>query len=149
MAETGFDAMANALGIDYGRRRMGLSFADELGIAFPLDAVPGVDEPGCFDALALVVQERQPSLFVLGYPLNMDGSAGPRALEVDEFAEELERRFALPVEKVDERLTTYQAESDANQSGRRRKNRGEVDSIAATLILRDYLDSHAAASDES
>ena len=44
--------MANALGIDYGRRRMGLSFADELGVAFPLDAVPGVDEPGCFDALA-------------------------------------------------------------------------------------------------
>ena len=141
--------MANALGIDYGQRRIGLSFADELGVAFPLDPVPGVEEPGCFDALAVVVSERKPDLFVLGYPLNMDGSVGTRAREVDAFAEELERLFALPVEKVDERLTTYQAESDANQGGgRRRKNRGEVDSIAATLILRDYLDSRDAASDE-
>ena len=141
--------MANALGIDYGQRRIGLSFADELGVAFPLDPVPGVEEPGCFDALAVVVSERKPDLFVLGYPLNMDGSVGTRAREVDAFAEELERRFALPVEKVDERLTTYQAESDANQGGGgRRKNRGEVDSIAATLILRDYLDSRDAASDE-
>lgn len=141
--------MVNALGIDYGRRRIGLSFADELGVAFPLDPVPGVEEPGCFDALTEVVGERKPDLFVLGYPLNMDGSVGTRAREVDAFAEKLERRFALPVEKVDERLTTYQAESDANQSGgRRRKNRGEVDSVAATLILRDYLDSRDAASDE-
>ena len=141
--------MANALGIDYGQRRIGLSFADELGVAFPLDPVPGVEESGCFDALAVVVSERKPDLFVLGYPLNMDGSVGTRAREVDAFAEELERRFALPVEKVDERLTTYQAESDANQGGGgRRKNRGEVDSIAATLILRDYLDSRDAASDE-
>ena len=96
--------MANALGIDYGQRRIGLSFADELGVAFPLDPVPGVEEPSCFDALAVVVSERKPDLFVLGYPLNMDGSVGTRAREVDAFAEELERRFALPVEKVDERL---------------------------------------------
>ena len=140
--------MANALGIDYGRRRIGLSFADELGVALPLDPVPGVEESGCFDALAEVVGERKPDLFVLGYPLNMDGSVGTRAREVDAFAEELERRFALPVEKVDERRTTYQAEIDANQrGGRRRKNRGEVDSVAATLILRDYLDSRGTASD--
>ena len=117
--------MGNALGIDYGRRRMGLSFADELGVALPLNAVPGVEEPGCFEALTEVVRERTPNLFVVGYPLNMDGSVGARAREVDAFAEELERRFALPVEKVDERLTTYQAESDARAVGRpRRKNRG-------------------------
>jgi putative Holliday junction resolvase len=141
--------MVNALGIDYGRRRIGLSFADDLSVAFPLDPIPGAEEPRCFDALAEVVGERKPDLFVLGYPLNMDGSVGTRAREVDTFAEELERRFALPVEKVDERLTTYQAESYVNQSGgRRRKNRGEVDSVAATLILRDYLDSRDAASDE-
>lgn len=142
MAKAGLEGMANALGIDYGRRRMGLSFADELGVAVPLKAVPGVEEAGCFEALGEVVGERKPDLFVLGYPLNMDGSAGSRAREVDAFAEELVRRFALPVEKVDERLTTYQAESDAKATGRRRrKNQGEVDSAAATLILRDYLES--------
>ena len=134
--------MGNALGIDYGRRRMGLSFADELGVAMPLNAVPGMEEPRCFEALAEVVRERKPDLFVVGYPLNMDGSVGSRAREVDAFAAELEQRFALPVEKVDERLTTYQAESDLRQTRRRRrKNRGELDSSAAALILRDYLES--------
>lgn len=141
--------MANALGIDYGRRRIGLSFADELGIAFPLDAIPGVDESGCFDALVAIVRERKPELLVLGYPYNMDGSMGTRTREVDAFAEELERRFTLPIEKFDERLTTYQAEKDISQAGgARRKNRGEVDSQAATLILRDFLDSRDAASNE-
>lgn len=136
--------MSNALGIDYGRRRMGLSFADELGVAMPLQAVPGVDESGCFAALAEVVRNRNPVLFVVGYPLNMDGSVGSRAKEVDAFVDELERRFSLPVEKVDERLTTYQAKEDLRKTpseSRRRKNRGEVDSAAATLILRDFLES--------
>mgnify|MGYP003954418723 FL=1 len=141
MANSGLDNMANALGIDFGHRRMGLSFADELGIPVPLEAVPGIDEPSCFDALRKVVEQRKPDLFVLGYPLNMDGSRGPRAREVEAFAEELVRRFALPVEKVDERLTTYQAKSDMSPTRRRRRNRGEVDSVAATLILRDYLES--------
>ena len=134
--------MSNALGIDYGRRRMGLSFADELGVAMPLNAVPGMEEPSCFEALAEVIRERKPDLFVVGYPLNMDGSVGSRAREVDAFAEKLEQRFALPVEKVDERLTTYQAASDLRQTKRRRRqNRGELDSSAAALILRDYLES--------
>ncbi|MFP6854937.1 MAG: Holliday junction resolvase RuvX [Opitutales bacterium] len=133
--------MSNMLGIDYGRRRMGLSFADELGVAVPLQAVPGSEESGCFEALSLVVAARKPDLFVLGYPLNMDGSKGTRAREVDAFAEELALRFSLPVEKVDERLTTYQVLNDTKRSGRRRKNRGEVDSAAATLILSDYLES--------
>ncbi|MBO93740.1 MAG: Holliday junction resolvase RuvX [Opitutales bacterium] len=134
--------MANALGIDYGRRRMGLSFADELGVAMPLDALPGVEEPRCFETLAEVVRERNPDLLVVGYPLNMDGTVGSRAREVDAFVKELEQRFALPVEKVDERLTTYQAKTDAKATKRRRrKNRGELDSSAAALILRDYLES--------
>ena len=140
--------MSNALGIDYGRRRMGLSFADELGIAMPLQAVPGVEETGCFDALTEVVRNRKPTLFVVGYPLNMDGSVGSRAKEVDAFVDELERRFSLPVEKVDERLTTYQAKQDLRKTAagsRKSKNRGELDSAAATLILRDFLESRSMA----
>ena len=136
--------MSNALGIDYGRRRIGLSFADELGVAMPLRAVPGVEEAGCFDALAEVVRIRKPSFLVVGYPLNMDGTEGTRAKEVDAFVEELKRRFFLPVEKLDERLTTYQAQDDLGKTktkSRREKNRGEVDSAAATLILRDFLES--------
>ncbi|MFP6899712.1 MAG: Holliday junction resolvase RuvX [Opitutales bacterium] len=134
--------MANLLGIDYGRRRMGLSFADELGVAIPLKAVPGVEETECLEALAEVVRERNPDFFVIGYPLNMDGSIGSRALEVDAFIEKLQQLFALPIEKVDERLTTYQAKSDAKGiGGRRGKIPGELDSAAATLILRDYLES--------
>ena len=75
------------LGIDYGTKRMGLAWADELGIALPLGAIPGVKSKGCWDELRQVVKDRGVSCFVIGYPLHMDGSVGKRAKEVDQFVE--------------------------------------------------------------
>ena len=134
--------MPNYLGIDYGRKRIGLAFADELGVAIPISAIPGVELEGSLEELGNVVNNREADELVVGYPLNMDGSVGSRALEVDAFIEELHQLFALPVKKVDERLTTYQAKSDQKGvRGRRGKIPGELDSAAATLILRDFLES--------
>lgn len=129
------------LGIDYGTRRIGLGYGDDIGVATPLPALVQADAEQRWVALAQVVRDRRITDLVLGYPYNMDGTAGFKAKEVDAFAEELRARFGLPVHLVDERLTSYEAEATIAK-GRRRDLRasGLVDSRAATIILQDFLD---------
>lgn len=128
------------LGIDYGTRRIGLSYGDELGVATPLPALIEADEAKRWVALAGIVKQRRATDLVLGYPFNMDGSVGFKAKEVDAFAARLRAEFGLPVHLVDERLTSYEAESSIAKSKRREvRASGIVDSRAATLILQDFL----------
>ncbi|HWA11131.1 MAG TPA: Holliday junction resolvase RuvX [Opitutaceae bacterium] len=129
------------LGIDYGTKRIGLSFGDDLGVATPLPALVEADPGRRWAALADVAKRRQVTDFVVGHPLNMDDSVGPKAKEAEAFADRLRAEFGLPVHLVDERLTSYEAESSIPK-GRRREVRasGLVDSRAATLILQDFLD---------
>jgi putative Holliday junction resolvase len=128
------------LGIDFGTRRIGLAFGDDLGVATPLPAIVFADEARRWTALGAVARERRVTDLVLGYPFNMDGSAGFKAKEVDVFAERLRTELGLPVHLVDERLTSYEAEA-AIPPARRRSVRasGIVDSSAATIILQDFL----------
>jgi putative Holliday junction resolvase len=126
------------LGIDYGTKRMGLAWADELGIALPLGAITGVKFKGCWDELRQVVKDRGVSCFVIGYPLHMDGSVGKRAMEVDQFVSRLEDEFGLPVRKVDERLTSLAAEEALGKKVK--PEDGKIDAAAASLILKDFLE---------
>lgn len=128
------------LGIDYGARRIGLSYGDELGVATPLPALVDADAAKRWTALAAVVAQRRPTDIVIGYPLNMDDTAGFKAKEVDAFAARLRAEFALPVHLVDERLTSYEAEASIAKAKRREvRASGIIDSRAATLILQDFL----------
>ena len=128
------------IGIDHGSRRIGLAFGDELGVATPLPALTQPDPDRRWTALLAVVRERQATDLVLGHPLNMDETAGPKAKEVEAFAEKLRAELSLPVHLVDERLTSYEAESTIAKSKRRDvRGSGIIDSRAATLILQDYL----------
>lgn len=129
------------LGIDYGTRRIGLSYGDEIGVATPLPALVQSTHEQRWAALTEVVKNRRVSDIVLGYPYNMDGTVGFKAKEVDVFADELRRSFGLPVHLIDERLTSFEAESSIAKSKLRGvRASGLVDSRAATLILQDYLD---------
>ena len=128
------------LGIDYGARRIGLSFGDDLGVATPLPALTDADEAKRWAALAAVVRQRRATDLVVGYPLNMDDTRGFKAKEVDTFATRLRQEFGLPVHLVDERLTSYEAESTIAKARRREvRASGIIDSRAATLILQDFL----------
>ena len=126
------------LGIDYGTKRMGLAWADELGVALPLGGDSGVKSKGCWDELRQVVKDRGVSCFVIGYPLHMDGSVGKRAKEVDQFVSRLEDEFGLPVRKVDERLTSLAAEEALGKKVK--PEDGKIDAAAASLILKDFLE---------
>lgn len=128
------------LGIDYGARRIGLSYGDDLGVATPLPALTQPDEARRWAALAEIIRQRRITDLVIEYPVNMDESVGRKAREVDAFSERLRQAFSLPVHRVDERLTSYEAEATIAKSRRRDvRSSGIIDSRAATLILQDYL----------
>lgn len=128
------------LGIDYGTRRIGLSYGDELGVATPLPAITEADPARRRARLADVVRQRRVTDIVIGHPLNMDDTAGPKAKEAEALAIALRTEFGVPVHLVDERLTSYEAESTIAKSKRRDvRASGIIDSRAATLILQDFL----------
>ena len=139
--------MPNYLGVDYGTKRIGLAWADELGIALPIGSIPGVELDGWWKEFDRVVQERGIEEFIVGYPIHMDGKIGIRAQEVDRFISKIEEGFGKIVHRVDERLTSIAAEESIQKKGkkknRRRKPDGRIDATAASLILRDFLDGKA------
>ncbi|HKB57263.1 MAG TPA: Holliday junction resolvase RuvX, partial [Lacunisphaera sp.] len=127
------------LGIDYGTKRVGLAHGDDVGVATPLPALVDADEAVRWGKLGEVIALRRITDLVLGYPYNMDGSAGFKAKEVDAFAAKLKAQFRLPVHLVDETLTSAEAESSIARKDRRGvRVSGLVDSRAACLILQDF-----------
>lgn len=137
----------NFLGIDHGDRRIGLSYGDDIGIAVPIAAAVEATPEARLEQIAAEIKRRRITDLVVGYPLNMDGTAGPRTVVVDAFIAGLEQRFALPVHRVDEGLSSVEAEGSfsSRQRGRSPKERqrhratGELDSRAATVILQDFF----------
>lgn len=129
------------LGIDYGTRRIGLAFGDDLGVATPLPAIVDADPAQRWTVLLAAARQRRATDLVIGYPLNMDDTAGPKAKEAEAIAERLRAELGLPVHLVDERLTSYEAEASIAKHKRREvRASGLIDSRAATLILQDFLD---------
>ena len=131
------------LGVDYGTKRIGLAWADELGISLPLESISGVELEGCWEEFTRVVREREITEIVVGYPIHMDGNIGLRAKEVDAFIDQLTKRFQFPVHRVDERLSSAAARESlqAKPKLKGKDTTGRVDATAACLILRDFLNS--------
>lgn len=130
------------LGVDYGRARLGLAISDEdATLASPLPQQRRTHSLNHdVRQLARWAREHRIKRIVIGLPLNMNGSRGEMAEEVISFAERVRRATDLPVELTDERLTSVEAERvlvEANLSRKRRK--GLRDSLAAVLILQEYL----------
>ena len=128
------------LGIDHGARRIGLAYGDDIGVATPLPAIASRDKAKQWAEIKEILKARRITEVVVGHPLNMDGSSGPKAQEVEAFASSIRAQFNLPVHLVDERLSSYEAESTIPPSKRRAvRGTGIIDSRAATIILQDYL----------
>jgi len=138
------------LGIDYGTKRIGLSYADELGVATPVPAILVSENNDPWTQLSDIVLQRKIQEIVIGYPIHMDGNIGKRAKEVDLFIDKLVSVVKLPVHKIDERLTTVQATADLEamrimkkpktlKAHKKQRKSGQVDSVAASLILQEFL----------
>jgi putative holliday junction resolvase len=121
------------LAFDFGLKRIGVAVGEpELRTAHPLPAVTR------FQQIEHLVDEWKPSGLVVGLPTSVQGEAHKMTRQAEDFARRLEKRFKLPVARVDERYTSVEAESRL----RGMKNKA-VDSVAAQLILEQYFDQAA------
>ncbi len=132
----------SALGLDIGRKRIGVAGCDGTGlIATGLTTIECQSFNSVVAQLQGIVQERQVQVLVVGLPYTMNGSLGFQARQVQKFAQRLAKALNLPLEYVDERLTSFQAEQllqAENLSPSR--NKGLIDRKAASLILQQWLD---------
>ena len=131
------------IGIDYGDTRTGLAISDpEERLAFSAGAVTARSIETAAALVAEKINELQAEKAVLGLPKNMDGTQGFRAEKTKKFATALQELFPqMEIDFLDERLTTKAAEyylNATNTRGKKRKN--TVDTMAAQIILQDYLD---------
>ena len=134
------------LGIDYGRRRIGLAISDEAGfLARPLDPYQRTHSlRKDLEYLARRAREFEAGTIVVGLPLNMNGSKGEMAVEVEEFVGRLQELMKMTVVVFDERLTSSEAERVLLEGNVSRRDRKRLrDGLAATLILQGYLDSQS------
>ena len=137
--------MSRILGLDYGDRRLGFALSDltEL-LATPLCVAHVQNEGEALKIVAAKCRETEAVKLIVGLPLNMDATHGPRAQITTAFVEKLRKRIAIPVEFWDERLSTASAQRvllEADVSRQRRKE--VVDKLAAQIILQNYLDAQA------
>ncbi len=130
------------LGLDHGTRRVGVAVSDEMHlIAQPLEYIAPEPFADFLKRLKEILAEKEVGLILIGNPRNMDGSYGPAAIKVQEFAAALKDAVTVPLKLWDERLTTKQAQNYLIQGGVRRDQRKEkVDKTAAAILLQSYLD---------
>jgi putative holliday junction resolvase len=144
------------LAIDYGRTRMGLAIADSHArMAQPLGTFERINRNEDMRRLREFVREHRVKQIVVGLPLRLDGTRGEMGDEVERFAQRIRKQVGVPVEMVDERLTSWEAERlleetqgrfmhEQKSAGARNKKKTpskvNVDSVAAAVILKEYLE---------
>ena len=133
------------LGLDVGSKTIGMAVSDLLGItAQGLPTYRRQNKRLDFEALERAIREYNVAEIVVGYPLRLSGATGIQSDKMTIFAEELRKRFGLPVHLWDERLTSAEANRVLRDSEMSIKRRGEVvDRLAAVLILQSWMDSRA------
>ena len=129
------------MGIDYGDARVGVAVSDLLGItAQGVGTIKNKGLNGLVTDLKKLIDEYKPETVVIGLPRNMDGTEGFRADATYEFANRLKEECKVPVEYMDERLTTMGAARFLNTTNTRGKKRKDViDTVSACLILESWL----------
>jgi putative Holliday junction resolvase len=131
------------LALDVGRKRIGLAVSDPLGItAQGLPTLQRTRIREDLEALERLCREYEVRLLLIGHPLHMSGDESRQSIYTREFADRLRERTQVPVEFLDERLTTVQAERVLRESGISIEKRAKaVDQLAAVLLLQSFLDS--------
>jgi putative Holliday junction resolvase len=132
------------LGVDLGSKRIGLAISDEdEEFAFPAGILDSRGRKRDIAALRELIREKGIGRAVVGLPIHMDGRRGPEAEKAIQFASDLSESAGIPVDTLDERWTSREAERllqpAPGKRGAKRRKRGAVDEMAASIILRTYL----------
>ena len=135
------------VGFDFGDRRIGVAVSDPTGtIAEGRETIERSGDSVPWRRIETLLAETEARRIVVGDPIHLDGSVGERARISREFAEEVGRRSGLPTDLQDERLTSAQAERTLRETRGKKRTRiakGDVDRVAAVLILQAWLDANA------
>ncbi len=139
-------AAVRVLGVDLGSKRIGLAISDEAGeFAFPAGIVDSRGRKKDIGTLRELIREKEIGRAVVGLPIHMSGRRGPEAERAIRFATDLSEAAGIPVDTLDERWTSQEAERLLQQEhtsrkrGAKRRKAGVVDEMAASIILRTYL----------
>ena len=137
-------ALQRVLGFDFGRQRIGVATGQCLtGTAQALTTLHSVQQKPDWDAIEKLILDWKPDALVIGIPYHLDGKENDMTRAARRFGRQLHGRFRLPVFEMDERLSSSEAESEIRrlrQEGLRKKTaRGDVDRIAAQIILQAWL----------
>lgn len=141
------------LALDYGRARIGVAIADtDSQLAQPLLTLERVNRNEDMRQLRELARQNNVRQIVVGLPLRLDGTRGEMAEEATRFAARLRKQLSLPVDMLDERLTSWEAErlleeqsgrvlhdAKTHAKGRNKPVRVSVDAVAAAVILKEYL----------
>lgn len=140
------DPVLTVLGFDYGQRRIGVAVGQTLTCnANPLATIKNGPEGVDWDAISILMSQWQPDRIVLGLPSHADGSKSTMTKAVNNFGNQLQARYNLPVEKIDERLSSHEAEQlmfENNISQKKRK--ADLDQYAAKVILDSWFQEYNA-----
>lgn len=139
------DDASPVLGFDFGRRRIGVAVGSRTsGAASPIECVTCRDGHPDWDAVGRLISEWHPAILIVGLPYNSDGSESDMSRAARRFGHRLGARFGLPIAFVDERLSSREAArvlaERRRQGHRRRIRKGDVDEMAAAIILQNWLD---------
>lgn len=134
-------AVHSVLGFDFGTTRMGVAIGQSLlGTARPLAPLKAKDGIPNWDEITKLVEEWQPDAFVIGLPLDMDGTENEMCQRARKFAKRLHGRFNRPYHMMDERLSSYEAKGQViTRGGNRNFKENSVDGLAAQMILETWF----------
>jgi len=130
------------MGIDYGRRRIGVAVSDDEGrLARSIGIVDRKTHPDHIDELIRIITQENPAAIIFGLPLSIDDEETAMSKEVREFATVIEQRVNLPIHFIDESFTSKKAaELMMHRKKKARRDKSLSDRIAACLILQEYID---------
>lgn len=131
-----------ALALDIGEARVGIAVSDATGtLAMPVKVLPAQEVLGNARSFRYIIEDYEPDVLVCGRPETLAGEDGPQAQRVIDAAEKIARATGLPLEFIDERLSSREAKRILREQGlSEREMRGKVDSVAASLFLQTWLD---------
>lgn len=135
--------ITSVLGFDFGKKRIGIATGQTItGTATPLKTIRQVEGNPDWTAIADEIQHYRPHALIVGMPYSSDGSENPMTQAVEQFCYELQKRFQLPVEKVNEAFSSQQAEEILRSDIKiNQHNKHEIDRMAAAIIVQRWLDS--------
>lgn len=135
-----------ALALDIGEVRVGIAASDAAGlIASPVKVLPAQEVLSHARTFRVVLEDYEPDVLVCGRPKTLSGEDGPQAKRIMQQAEQIAKACNLPLEFVDERLSSSEAKRILREQGLKEKEmRGKIDMIAASLFLQAWLDAHIA-----